>query len=296
VFGAAGVAARYLPENNNVEIMLLSLVIVQTLLLIAGAVFVNRRISTIIRDFDDRQAALEQRRSRQASVGEGDSAPQSPLGANTLIKVASQLELNSAVSTHSEDVQTELTRHSFEDWYIVVTVTFNFIACYMCARLVGAARVWKTEGSSALPTEESSRLLHFAIVYTIAYVISGLVLTARVLPWATLMFAVPPFMDCSDDLRAHEVLEARPNGITSQVGAQMLARRGMEHLAGGLFAVKSAQNAEMGAHLGGFIRTQTRTSTTGSPSDSPSCSPSLHGARGSLSDQDVLKFCDGTDM
>jgi len=70
------------------------------------------------------------------------------------------------------------------------------------------------------------------VIYLISFVLNGFIFLPRTLPWATILFCIPPEMDDRDLERLQDVLEHRPDGITEAVATKLLERRSKAYLEG----------------------------------------------------------------
>lgn len=130
------------------------------------------------------------------------------------------------VSVHSSDfkadesdVQRKAMKARIENYYIIVAQALAFLTCFSLARIVGAKRFYENSKS-----EEWLIYCYFFL-----YVVNGFFFMPRSLPWAAVIFCMPPYMDTDDERRLDEVLKARPWGLERK-HAQDILRRWPQHI------------------------------------------------------------------
>jgi len=109
--------------------------------------------------------------------------------------------------------QAHAKRISLDRTYTVVVQALLFLSAYGLSRILCSKRFYTTDDFKG----DEWMVATFAMVY----ILSGFVFMPQMLPWASIIFSVPPFMDVEDYGRIQDVVHRRPNGL-DKAKAQVL--------------------------------------------------------------------------
>jgi len=122
-------------------------------------------------------------------------------------------------------IQSSMASFVPETFYPYAGQALTFLNCYSVARIFGSKRYY--DGDMYEKANE-----WVVVIYLISFVLNGFIFLPRTLPWATILFCIPPEMDAGDLERLQDVLEHRPDGITEAVATKLLERRSKAYLEG----------------------------------------------------------------
>jgi len=193
------ILSEYLPESDdNVEFIMMGFASFLAVAFIPMFYWVNRRLHWMLTEFGGRMGKLRE---------SGSTA-----------------ESRDNTSEDTDNIQMRPVGVNYETAIRMVCQATTFLNCYSLARVFGAKRYY----DGAMYSDGKQWMLGF---YIAAYVVNGFMLMPRALPWMTLIFSLPPYMNQEDMERFKRLqVHRRDHPFTPEHGRALLQRRSASYM------------------------------------------------------------------